>query len=158
MPEGNVDDVVKIVNELTAGGANRLSFAEQKAELVRRSRPKDSPTHKLFQWDDGKAAALYRLDQAGKIIMSVRVVFEERPNLAPVRAFPSVVVDGKRGPVPMRRVLASRDLIAAALEEAKAAAAAWAARYKHLRDLAELAPVFAAIEAASGRKRLRRSG
>ena len=43
------------------------------------SRPEDSETHSMFEWDDSVAAEKYRLSQSGKIInqLSVEVIYEE---------------------------------------------------------------------------------
>ena len=45
-----------------------------KEDFLEVSRPEDSVTHALFEWDDSKAAEAYRLDQSRKIINSLRVV------------------------------------------------------------------------------------
>lgn len=37
------------------------------------SRPADSPTHALFEWDDKKAAERYRLVQSGRYIRDIKV-------------------------------------------------------------------------------------
>lgn len=52
--------------------------------LVDISRPKDSPTHSLFEWDNRKAAEEWRRHQARNIINSIEVVVEEKE---PIRAF-----------------------------------------------------------------------
>lgn len=122
----------------------RLTTKEQGSELVRRSQNKASATHHLFEWDDHKAAQLQRLDRAIELIAAVWVVFEEQPE-QPVRAFPVVTVDGKKGPYPIRKVLASRDLTAAMLEEAKQEMMRFRQRYEGLKALAL---VFAAIDKA----------
>ena len=44
------------------------------------SRPEDSATHKLFEWDDAKAAERYRLDQSRHIIIDLRVVYVSPKN------------------------------------------------------------------------------
>ena len=46
-----------------------------KERLLEVSRPNDSVTHSLFEWDDPKAAEMYRLDQAKHIIGALRVVY-----------------------------------------------------------------------------------
>lgn len=47
--------------------------------LVDESRPKDSPTHKCFEWSDKKAGEAYRLIQARKYIRAVTIVCDEKP-------------------------------------------------------------------------------
>ena len=122
--------------------------------VVDRSRPKNSPTHHLFEWDQAKGHALYLLDRARKLVMSVNVVLVEAPE-TPVRAFPVVIVDGNKGPAPMQRVLDSADLMQALLEQAKADLETWRRRYERLQTVAQLRGVFRAVDRATkkGRKR-----
>lgn len=44
--------------------------------VVDAARPEDSPLHKLFEWDDAKAAEAHRLSQARGLIRCVQVVVE----------------------------------------------------------------------------------
>lgn len=55
------------------GAITKKSFLEE-------SRPDDAPTHKLFEWNDSKAAEKYRLAQAGKVIsdLKIKLKVEER--------------------------------------------------------------------------------
>lgn len=63
------------------GEATRESFLEA-------SRPKDAPTHCLFEWDNDVAAEKYRLSQSTKIINSLRIVYlNNDKNGAKVPAF-----------------------------------------------------------------------
>lgn len=58
-------------------------------DLLEVSRPKKSPTHDLFEWDDKKAAENYRLHTARCVINSITVIYEDiTPE--PVRAFVNV--------------------------------------------------------------------
>lgn len=52
--------------------------------LVEASRPKDAPLHDAFEWDNRKAAAEWRKQQARNIINSIQIVVQEAE---PVRAF-----------------------------------------------------------------------
>ena len=62
------------------------------------SRPEDSATHSMFEWDDTIAAEKYRLRQAGAIInqLEVKIEYEEDPvreteiKIVPVKAFMNV--------------------------------------------------------------------
>jgi hypothetical protein len=47
--------------------------AVTKENFLQSATPEDSPMHKLFEWDNEKAAGLYRLQQANVIINSIRV-------------------------------------------------------------------------------------
>lgn len=44
-----------------------------KKSFLEASRPADSPTHALFEWDNEKAAEKYRLVQSGKYIADIKV-------------------------------------------------------------------------------------
>lgn len=121
----------------------RLSTEELLREMIARSRPAESDTHHLFEWDPVKGHALYLMHRARTLVMSVRVVNEEKPEMR-VRAFPVVIAEGKRGPMAIKRVLDSRDLTVALLEQAFADLEVWKKRYEQLRELAELRPVFEA--------------
>jgi hypothetical protein len=48
--------------------------------------PEASPLHDLFEWDDSAAAEAYRLDQARRIIMAVRVVYRDATETEPARS------------------------------------------------------------------------
>lgn len=58
--------------------------------VVDASRPADAPLHKLFEWDNERAADAWRLDQARQAISSLRVVVHEKA--PPVPAFASIRV------------------------------------------------------------------
>lgn len=44
------------------------------ARLVDESRPEDSPTHQLFEWDDSRAGEQWRVHQARQVIARIQVV------------------------------------------------------------------------------------
>lgn len=55
------------------------------------SRPLDSPTHDIFEWDDSKAAEKYRLEQSLHTIGNLRVVYTSPSNEeVSVKAFVNV--------------------------------------------------------------------
>ena len=45
------------------------------ANFLEESRPEDSATHALFEWDDHTAAEAYRMKQSGAVIRDLRVVY-----------------------------------------------------------------------------------
>jgi hypothetical protein len=117
------------------------------AVVVEESRPDVAPLHCCFEWQDEKAAELYREDQARRVIRSVRVLHEPMPDgevRAPTIAYVSVRLP-ESGPVYLTtaRVLSDVDLRQQALENALALLRGVEARYAHLEELAE---VFAALE------------
>ena len=72
--------------KLTDEAAAELKRMEDKRgrltpqEIVEAARPEDSILHGCFEWDDGKAAEAWRLEQARELIRRVKieVVVEER--------------------------------------------------------------------------------
>jgi hypothetical protein len=48
-----------------------------KEQVVEDARRLESPLHEYFEWDDQVAAHSWRLEQAGYIIRSIRVVYED---------------------------------------------------------------------------------
>lgn len=57
--------------------------------LLEAGRPEESALHSLFEWDDGKAAELYRLKQATDVITHIHIVIEENPK-EPYRAYVNI--------------------------------------------------------------------
>lgn len=47
--------------------------------VVDEAKPKDSPLHDSFEWNNGKAGAQYRMIQARKLIRRVKIEFEDAP-------------------------------------------------------------------------------
>lgn len=48
-----------------------------KETFLEASRPEDSPTHDLFEWDDSIAAENYRLHQSGQFIRELHIDIEK---------------------------------------------------------------------------------
>ncbi len=142
------DEMARIREEL-----GHITSTDVSEELVRRARSKTSPIHHLFEWDGEKAAHEHRLTQARGYIRAVYVVFKELPEQPPVRAILNVVADGKRGPMPTRRVLQSADLTQQVLEKALEDLETWRRRYETLQALAELRDVFEVVKRALKRTR-----
>jgi hypothetical protein len=104
----------------------------------------ETALHKRFTWDDDKAAQQYRLAQA-RAIIRVNVIVPDA-TLTPIRAYVSLYADRQQpggGYRHLSDVLTHVDrrkqLLTQALKEAKL----WREKYK---NLAELAPVFGAID------------
>ena len=60
------------------------------------SKAEDSPTHKLFEWNDTKAAALYRRGQAQQIILNLRIEEEVNGQKMKLPAYVNIAVGGSR--------------------------------------------------------------
>lgn len=79
----------KIVEQVRANvGEDNLPH-----RLVEEASTESHPLHRLFQWDDDRAAHLYRVQQARRVISSLRIQFA--PNDRPIPAFFSIVTAEK---------------------------------------------------------------
>lgn len=103
-----------------------------------------SPLHEYFEWDDDKAAAAHRVQQAHRLICRYEVVLVES-NPTPTRAFVSLGSDAKAGGGyrPIGKVLSDADQRAELLQQAIRELQAIKKRYG---DLQELAKVYAALD------------
>ncbi len=87
-PKNLTPDVV--VRELSA--LHDADEGIRPAAVVERARPKKSPLHNAFEWDNKAAADQYRLDQARQLIRAVVSIPqpERGESFTPIRAFVSV--------------------------------------------------------------------
>lgn len=111
--------------------------------LLDASRPKDSPLHKEFEWDNRKAAEKYRLHQAGYIIRSIVIVADETKPAEYTRAV-FTVEDGKYESTQfiMSDEVKREKLLAIALRDLKS----YERRYNNLAELSPLWSVLHEIE------------
>ncbi len=114
--------------------------------VVEAARPIDAVLHPAFEWDDTKAADLYRDDQARHVISSIRVVQPRTdPKQAPqsFHAYVSLVEqiggEAQRAYVPMARVFEDGDLLKQAIEAAAAELRAFVDRYAEFETIAKAA-------------------
>ena len=129
--------------------ARHLSLLEEKIEhptaqdFLESARPEDSEMHKLFEWDDSKAAEKYRLIEAQNIIRAVRVTLVERDeDPLVVRAF---VKDEQTagGYVHVVRALSDEEKKGQILAEARRDAEWFRKKY---RDLEEAAGIISELD------------
>jgi hypothetical protein len=113
-------------------------------ELVKAARRHESPIHHLFEWDNSRAAAKYRLEQARSIMRSVVVEVQE----VETRAFRFVNTDGGKGYVPIQNAIKDVDLGQQLVTAALRALESWTVQYSVLCQITGLKPVFNAIERA----------
>ena len=112
----------------------RDRFGEVTPELVlKEARHKDSVIHNDFQWDDEKAATLYRLDTARRIIRHLRVVSEGEVTDEPV--FVHVTVGDRRYYERTDLAVESPDIWAQVMKEEKTRLEATRNRVKHLTNV-----------------------
>ena len=112
----------------------RDRFGEVTPELVlKEARHKDSVIHKDFQWDNEKAATLYRLDTARRIIRHLRVVSDGETTNEPV--FVHVTVGDRRYYERTDLAVESPDIWAQVMKEEKTRLEATRNRVKHLTNV-----------------------
>jgi hypothetical protein len=124
--------------------------------VVEESRPPTAPLHPVFEWEDRRAATLFRESQARAVIRSVRVLpgpeEEERPAAI---AYVHVQTQGQEGYCSTARVMAEPELREQALAEALALLEGVRRRFEALGELRE---VFAALDAVRERQAAAQNG
>lgn len=117
--------------------------------VLEAARPKNSPLHNYFTWEDSRAAERYRLIEAGRLIATVRIEYRQKkdPQIIYTPAFipTGTSSEGKRQYYPVEEVTKNDFLREKALADARREMESTRARYSHLVDLLELSTkVFAA--------------
>jgi hypothetical protein len=106
------------------------------ATVVEYARPKASPIHDRFTWNDKVAGEKFRLVEAAMLIRSVRVSFEQNDGTksVPMRAWVNVREQyGEPGAyVPIQRALTSTETTDMILTQAKREADAFRQKYAGL--------------------------
>ena len=115
-------------------------------DLVEESRPEDAPLHRYFEWDDTKAAELYRERQGRDLIAHIVILPEEKSEkpvkeVQFVRAFYNV--DSTPEYHPIQRILTTEDLHQKLLETARRDMIIFKEKYK---TLVEIQSVISAID------------
>ena len=104
--------------------------------VVEKAKARSSPLHDWFTWDDSRAAAKCRLDEARVLIRSYSVVIEQTHPVT-TRAYVSLKSSRLQGGgyTPIQRILSDRELHAEMLGDALEEIAEVERRYGHLREL-----------------------
>jgi len=101
------------------------------------ARPKKSPIHWFFEWDDTKAAEAYRLMQAASLIVRISVVVNDEPLPAAMRL--KVEEDGDKEATAKyyteERIQKSENLLDQVSLRAHAQLKNWCDRYKNFTGL-----------------------
>lgn len=126
-------DLIAILNDV-----REQHGALNPALLVDVARDPEHPLHSRFEWDDTKAAAKWRLEQAGQLL---RVTFKPDPEKpVDLRAF--VAIKGEATPrseyVPTDEALADPFTQKLLLRQMQRDAAAFKARYQHMAEYADV--------------------
>lgn len=116
------------------------------AQLVDASRPEDSPTHSLFEWNDAVAAEAHRVEQARRIIRMIPTPMAEAQSSAVPRYVhirnvdnDGTIQDGYAPTVQVMRSGSRQAVLMDAVRQLKGLQA----RYEGLSDLA---PIWRAVE------------
>jgi hypothetical protein len=102
--------------------------------LLDASRAEDAPTHRYFEWDDQKAAEEHRVAQARSLIRAIRFVADTRDGEIEQHAFHAVKLEGSRGYVSAKRVVASRDMADQVIKASMQRLAMWRMQHANLRS------------------------
>lgn len=134
---------LKVVETIAKAGIPQSDIPD---EFLKRSREKGSPTHDLFEWNDARAAHMFRVNRANAIVGSIEIVFEGETRTRVETSTPKIRIaqsdERKKGP----KRLSEADVTAALVMRAKADAEAWASKHEALREHAELQPLFMAVD------------
>ncbi len=125
--------------------------------LVEAARPKSSPLHDHFEWNDRIAAHAYRVEQAGYLVRHVVKIDMADPDAEPVRAFVSVRNDeGEHVYTSIEAAMSVPERREQLLEQALADLRAFERKYNTLLDLAATMTAFKrAVERAKIRAKVR---
>jgi hypothetical protein len=101
---------------------------------------RDNPLHRFFQWDNGKAAQAYRLDQARNLIRIVHVlrVIDDGRKQQPVTVRAIVNVNPGKGFVTRNEAIGSETIRAAMVERHLRGLENWV---RETSDIVELGPL-----------------
>jgi hypothetical protein len=119
------------------------------SDIVEAARPKSSPLHSRFEWDDGEAAEQYRLWQARQLIRVLVTVEKNGSKSYRVRLYTSLGTDRKSGGGYrlLRVVLRSKRLRGELLKDALRDMRVFEEKYRGLKELSD---VFEAMHDVAG--------
>jgi len=125
-------------------------------DIVESARSEDSPIHKYFNWDDTKAAELYRRDQARHLINGIVEVIIEEDEEREIPIFFNIIEEdenGSQGYVMVEEVIKNGEYKNQLLQKAIQEIKHWQTKYKTLKDLGV---IFGAIEKVQKKLDLKR--
>ena len=155
-PRGNVS--AQMAGECIEGIAKRNKGAITAKKVLAEARPKRSPLHPLFEWDDTVAAERYRETQAQTILVQLVVIHKGAKSEEPlrVRAFVSVEEKESIHYTPFERAMSRpqlrQQLILQALSEIKV----WREKYKELEELSAIFEAIGSTAKVHSRKKTKR--
>jgi hypothetical protein len=132
-----VEDLGPIIARLARQGLGPESLLKEAVD------PR-SPAHKHFEWYDPKAAHERRLDQARYFFRSITIRIETIEQ--PVRLAHPVQIENTTQWMHINQIRESADEMQQLVARARKELYEWYRRYQQIRAIADLNPVFAAIE------------
>lgn len=112
-------------------------------ELLEKARPRNSPIHHLFEWDDSVAAEKYRQNQARNLIGCLVVEVQGKN----VREYcPPIYVGNMKRFVKIDKALENEDLWSQVLDAAMNDARRWKARYDRYQELKPISRAIVEVE------------
>jgi hypothetical protein len=112
-------------------------------EMLTSARPKGSPIHHLFEWDDRVAAEGFRLEKARYLLRAMVVEHYIESTKKTIEVRTHVFSPKEQGYISIRRALTDEERRTELLEQALKELRCWRKTYK---DLSELASIFRAID------------
>lgn len=111
--------------------------------ILEDSRDENAPLHKCFEWNDGKAAEAYRLQQAREILVSLKVTVEHSGKEIQSRAFVNISDEKDGAFLAVSVALGQEDTKQVVLMRAMAELSMFRRKYERLQELSE---VFSVVE------------
>ena len=106
-------------------------------DVLEEAKSPESPLHPAFEWDDTEAAKQHRINQARRLITSIRIL--NSPTGKPETAFISVrTADKGRTYMPVTECMTDEELTVRVLAEARAFIESLERRYAHLTGVADV--------------------
>lgn len=141
------DDQAQVIGQVLESLGDKF----EPQAVVEAARPKRSPIHDLFDWDDSEAAELWRKSQARNIVNHLEIVVVTEDGRTTTKAFHSVTVQIEEAPTRNYASITairkdsglSQQVVNRALRELNA----WKLRYSDYQRI--FGPVFAAIDKAN---------
>lgn len=126
--------------------------------VVEKAKPKSSPIHDFFEWDDKVAGGKYREWQARYLLSQIEIIEVVDGAEEPIKAFHNISITDandeskERGYVTVENVRGNQDYLDIILDHAKKEIIGWEKRYsqyKKLRKFRPLMPLFTAARQLS---------
>lgn len=116
-------------------------------DVLADARKKSSPLHGHFEWNDTAAARKFRLMQAGYLLRTLVVIYDDHPDEKPVRSFVNVDSGEDRGYEDTLTAMSTPEMRAQVLARAKYELKVWTRRYRRFTEFAQVVEVAKSVMA-----------